>query len=77
VSGTRRQALYFPTEMLAEILAESKRQDRSVSWLIQKAWRLARHEMQKIPSTSDYIPEDLDRDVPVVGVVEDEPRRRR
>lgn len=58
--GTRRQALYFPSDMLAELQTESKRQDRSISWLIQQAWKIARVEMQKIPSTSDYIPEEVD-----------------
>lgn len=73
MAKTRRQALYFPKTMLAEILTEAKRQDRSISWLLQQAWRLARHEMKKIPSTSDYIPVDLDRDVQAVGIEEDEP----
>ncbi len=75
MAQTRRQALYFPAEMLAEILKEAKRQDRSVSWLIQQSWRVARREMQKIPSTSDYIP--ADRDVAAVGVPEDEPAAKK
>jgi uncharacterized small protein (TIGR04563 family) len=44
--------------MLGELQAESKRQDRSISWLIQQSWKLARSELKKIPSTSDYIPDD-------------------
>ncbi len=54
---TRRQALYFPSEMLEELQKESKRQDRSISWLIQQAWRLARAEMRRMPSTTDFIPQ--------------------
>jgi len=61
VSQTRRQALYFPSEMLAELQTESRRQDRSMSWLIQQAWKIARHEMAKVPSTTDYLPQDNDR----------------
>ena len=53
---TRRQALYFPAQMLAELQGEARRQDRSISWLIQQAWRFAYSELQKIPSTTDYLP---------------------
>lgn len=42
--------------MLAELQSESKRQDRSISWLIQQAWKFARVELKRIPSTTDYLP---------------------
>lgn len=65
---TRRQNLYFPADMLVELQHEAKRQDRSISWLMQQAWKIARAEMRKIPSTTDYLPTDLptagDRDKP-------------
>ena len=53
---TRRQALYFPGDMLVELQGEACRQDRSISWLIQQAWKVAYNELQKIPSTTDYLP---------------------
>jgi uncharacterized small protein (TIGR04563 family) len=37
-----RQSLYFPKEMLDEIKDEALGQDRSLSWIIQQAWRIAR-----------------------------------
>ena len=52
-SDKRKQSLYFPEEMLKEIGDEAARQDRSLSWIVQKAWKTARHEMMKIPSVSD------------------------
>jgi uncharacterized small protein (TIGR04563 family) len=55
---TRRQALYFPADMLEELMSESKRQDRSISWLIQQSWKLARVELARVPSTTDYLPRD-------------------
>ena len=55
---TRRQNLYFPSEMLAELQKEAQRQDRSISWLIQQAWKIAHSELRKIPSTTDYLPSD-------------------
>ncbi len=54
-SKTCRQALYFPTDILDEIQRESKRQDRSISWLIQQAWKLAAEELRRVPSTTEYI----------------------
>ena len=54
---TRRQALYFPGDMLLELQGEATRQDRSISWLIQQAWKVARTELQRIPSTTDYLPQ--------------------
>jgi uncharacterized small protein (TIGR04563 family) len=37
--------------MLAETQKEAIRQDRSVSWIIQAAWRIARDEVKKMPAT--------------------------
>ncbi len=51
---SKRQALYFPSDMLKDIQGEAERQDRSISWLIQQAWRIARTELRKVPSTTDY-----------------------
>lgn len=45
----RKQSLYFPEDMLEEIQAEAKRQDRSLSWIVQQAWKIARGEIQRIP----------------------------
>ena len=56
-SPSRRQALYFPDDMLKELQREAKRLDRPISWLIQQAWRCARDEMRRIPSTADYMPD--------------------
>ena len=45
----QKQSLYFPKEMLAEIQAEAARQDRSLSWIVQRAWHIAKKEMAKMP----------------------------
>jgi len=52
-SDKRKQSLYFPEEMLKEIQKEANRQDRSLSWIVQKAWRIARSEIAKFPSIND------------------------
>jgi uncharacterized small protein (TIGR04563 family) len=53
-SDKRKQSLYFPEEMLKEMQAEATRQDRSLSWIVQKAWRTARKELAKYPSSTDH-----------------------
>lgn len=52
----RKQSLYFPEDMLGEIQREAERQDRSMSWIVQQAWKLARGEMKRIPSVNDVLP---------------------
>jgi uncharacterized small protein (TIGR04563 family) len=52
-SDKRKQSLYFPEEMLREIGDEATRQDRSLSWIVQKAWKAARKEIMSIPSVDD------------------------
>ena len=51
----RKQSLYFPEDMLREIEFEAQRQDRSLSWIVQQAWKIARADLRKIPSPNDVI----------------------
>lgn len=51
----RKQSLYFPEDMLKEIEAEANRQDRSMSWIVQQAWRVARAEIMRFPSVNDVL----------------------
>lgn len=55
-TDSRKQSLYFPEEMLKEIQNEATRQDRSLSWIVQQAWKIARSEIKKLPSVNDVIP---------------------
>ena len=48
----RKVTLYFNSVMLAETQHEAIRQDRSISWIIQAAWRRAREEIRKLPSAA-------------------------
>jgi uncharacterized small protein (TIGR04563 family) len=50
-SDKRKQSLYFPEQMLDEIKAEAARLDRSLSWIVQKAWKSARADIQKLPGS--------------------------
>ncbi len=61
-SDKRKQSLYFPESMLQEIQAEATRQDRSLSWIVQKAWKIARKDIMKYPSVNDYTGEETAED---------------
>jgi len=51
----RKQSLYFPEEMLKDIRREAARQDRSLSWMVQKAWKISRGTIAKA-----RIPENME-----------------
>jgi uncharacterized small protein (TIGR04563 family) len=57
----RKQSLYFPESMLTEIKEEAARLDRSLSWVVQRAWKIARLEIKKLPSVNE-VDEEEDRD---------------
>ena len=50
LTDKRKQSLYFPEKMLTEIKNEALRQDRSLSWIVQQAWRIARDQIRQFPS---------------------------
>jgi uncharacterized small protein (TIGR04563 family) len=56
VNDKRKQSLYFPDDMLRDIQAEAIRQDRSLSWVVQHAWVLARERVGSLPSAPGTTP---------------------
>lgn len=48
----KKVTLYFHSTVLSETQREAIRQDRSISWVIQAAWRLAREEIRKLPAVA-------------------------
>jgi uncharacterized small protein (TIGR04563 family) len=59
----RKQSLYFPESMLQEIKEEAARLDRSLSWVVQRAWKLSRIEIKKLPSVNDVNGDEDDSDL--------------
>ena len=57
-NDARKQSLYFPDEMLVEIEQQAQRLDRSLSWVVQQAWKISKSELRKIPSPNDMLDED-------------------
>ncbi|MFO0643366.1 MAG: TIGR04563 family protein [Polyangiaceae bacterium] len=56
----RKQSLYFPESMLTEIKEEAARLDRSLSWVVQRAWKISRLEIKKLPSVNEVDGDDDD-----------------
>ena len=54
-NDARKQSLYFPEEMLSEIQSQAQRLDRSLSWVVQQAWKIAKTELKKVPSPNDML----------------------
>jgi uncharacterized small protein (TIGR04563 family) len=48
-----RKSFYFPQDIIEELLKEAKRLDRSPSWLLQHAWKLAKKSIAALPSMND------------------------
>ncbi len=54
----RKQSLYFPEDVLRKIQESATRLDRSLSWVIQQAWKVARGQLAKVPGINDAAPSD-------------------
>ena len=52
-SDKRKQSLYFPETMLEDIKAEAKRLNRSLSWVVQRAWKVARKDVKNLPGVNE------------------------
>jgi uncharacterized small protein (TIGR04563 family) len=69
-SPKKKVTLYFSAGMLDETQREAIRQDRSISWIIQAAWRHAREEVQRLPGYGAAAPElQAGADEPTTAVV--------
>ena len=61
----QKQSVYFSAATLGEITAAATRLDRSLSWIVQKAWKAARKEMMRLPGANGERFDD--REVPHPG----------
>lgn len=82
-ASKRKQSLYFEEGDIQEIESEALRLDRSRSWIVQRAWLLARGRIRALSSDPDSLgvsseeaslgtsPEEVqgNRQVPDLGVL--------
>lgn len=45
-----RRSVYLTDQLVKELEDEAKRQDRTVSWLLKRAWLESRDKISKYPS---------------------------
>lgn len=45
-----KKNLYFPEDMIEEMKKEAKRLDRSLSWVMIRAWLIAKTRIRNFPS---------------------------
>jgi uncharacterized small protein (TIGR04563 family) len=55
MADKRKQSLYFPADVLAEMQAEAKRLDRSLSWVVQRAWKTGRLSLACLSSVPERV----------------------
>lgn len=48
-------SVYLPIEVREELEAEMLRQDRSASWLLRRAWALARKRILRFPNKPEIL----------------------
>lgn len=54
MAAKQKLTLYFPEEIVAETKQEALRQDRSLSWIVQMAWMMARDRIKDLPGIDDF-----------------------
>lgn len=48
-NAKNKKTIYLPDPIIQELESEAKRQDRTVSWLIKRAWIESRKKIQSYP----------------------------
>lgn len=56
----QKRSVYFPQGMKDEIQTEAARQGRSFSWIVQRAWRVARKTIKSMPEDPSIEDEEND-----------------
>lgn len=54
MAAAQKVTIYTPRALLAEVRAQAERQDRSISWLFEQAWVIAREEIVKYPTARRF-----------------------
>ena len=60
MSSKKKVTLYLPPSIFEETREEALRQDRSVSWVLQMAWLVAREKLLEMPAPQDFTPDAED-----------------
>ena len=53
MASKKKLTLYLPEDLLNETKQEALRHDRSLSWILEIAWRIARGQIQDMPGVAE------------------------
>jgi len=53
MAAKKKLTLYFSEEVLNETKQEALRQDRSVSWILETAWKMSREHVKDLPGIDE------------------------
>lgn len=53
MAAKKKITLYFPEKLVNETKQEALRHDRSLSWIIEMAWRIASDQIQSMPGITE------------------------
>jgi uncharacterized small protein (TIGR04563 family) len=53
MAAKKKLTLYFPEDLVHETKQEALRHDRSMSWIIEMAWRIARGQIEEMPGIAE------------------------
>ena len=49
----KKMTLYLPEDLVEQTRREAGRQDRSLSWIMELAWKIAHEKIQEMPGIED------------------------
>ncbi len=52
----KKMTLYLPEDLVEQTKLEAGRQDRSLSWIMELAWKIAHERIQEMPGIDDLAP---------------------
>lgn len=55
MAAKKKITFYLSEEMLLETKQEALRQDRSLSWILEVAWQIARERLQGMPGIDELL----------------------
>jgi uncharacterized small protein (TIGR04563 family) len=58
MAAKQKLTVYVPDDVFNEMKNEADRQDRTVSWLVEHCWRIARKQVQSYPSVAGLYNEE-------------------
>lgn len=53
----KKMTLYLSEDLLNQTKQEALRQDRSLSWIMEAAWKMARERLQEMPGVDEFYEE--------------------